>query len=86
MVEMLKQHGVSERRSCQLSGISRTGTRYHSRKQDAELSEKLRTSAQRHPRYGYRIVWAVLRREGFEVNHKRVHRLWRTGKLSLPLR
>ena len=27
------------------------------------------------PRYGYRRVWALLRREGFETNKKRVHRL-----------
>ena len=30
-----------------------------------------------HPRYGYRRIWALLRREGWRVNRKRVHRLWR---------
>lgn len=83
---MLKQRGVSERRSCQLAGISRTATRYLSHKQDQELIERLHALAHKHPRYGYRRAWALLRREGFKINHKRVHRLWRAAKLSLPLR
>jgi putative transposase len=36
------------------------------------------------PRYGYRRVWAMLRREGWRVNKKRVHRLWRVEGLKVP--
>jgi len=36
------------------------------------------------PRYGYRRVWALLRREGWTVNKKRVHRLWREEGLKVP--
>jgi putative transposase len=36
------------------------------------------------PRYGYRRVWAMLRREGWRVNIKRVHRLWREEGLKVP--
>jgi transposase InsO family protein len=36
------------------------------------------------PRYGYRRVWALLRREGSETNKKRVHRLWREAGLKVP--
>jgi putative transposase len=36
------------------------------------------------PRYGYRRVWAMLRREGWRVNKKRVHRLWRREGLKVP--
>ncbi len=36
------------------------------------------------PRYGYRRVWALLRREGWPVNKKRVHRLWRQESLKVP--
>jgi transposase InsO family protein len=36
------------------------------------------------PRYGYRRVWALLRREGWEVNKKRVQRLWREADLKIP--
>lgn len=38
----------------------------------------------RHPRYGYRRIWALLRREGWRVNRKRVHRLWRKQGLKVP--
>ncbi len=35
------------------------------------------------PRYGHRRVWALLRREGWEVNKKRVQRLWREADLKV---
>lgn len=38
----------------------------------------------RHPRYGYRRVWALLRSDGFAVNRKRVYRLWRKEGLKVP--
>lgn len=37
-------------------------------------------------RYGYRRVGAMLRDEGFAVNHKRVERLWRREGLTVPAR
>jgi len=37
-----------------------------------------------HPRYGYRRIWALLRREGRGVNRKLVHRLWRQQGLKVP--
>ena len=77
---------VSERRSCQLVGISRHGVRYESRRSDSALLEKLKAIAEKHPRYGYRRACALLSRDGNEVNHKRVHRVWQEAKLSLPLR
>src|SRR5947207_5290377 len=38
----------------------------------------------RHPRYGYRRIWALLRSEGWMLNRKRVHRLWRQEGLKVP--
>jgi len=35
-------------------------------------------------RYGYRRVTALLRREGWRVNHKRVERLWRREGVKVP--
>jgi len=32
-----------------------------------------------YPRYGYRRIWAMLRREGWRVSRKRVQRLWKGG-------
>jgi len=36
------------------------------------------------PRFGYRRIWALLRREGWRVNRKRVWRLWRQQGLKVP--
>jgi putative transposase len=85
-VGILKGLKVSERRSCQLAGISRHGVRYESRRSDGALVEKLQAIADEHPRYGYRRACALLNRSGDEVNHKRVHRLWQEARLCLPLR
>lgn len=53
---------------------------------DDGVAGRLAMLAQQHPRYGYRRVWALLRREGWGVNRKRVHRLWRTAQLQVPKR
>ena len=39
-----------------------------------------------HPRYGYRRIWALLRREGWRINRKRAYRLWRKQGLKVPRR
>ena len=45
---------------------------------------RIRQLAREHPRYGYRRITALLRREGWSVNRKRVHRLWRREGLRVP--
>jgi transposase InsO family protein len=40
--------------------------------------------ARQHPRYGYRRITALLRQEGWQVNRKRVQRLWREQGLKVP--
>ena len=40
--------------------------------------------ATRFGRYGYRRITALLRREGWRVNHKRVERIWRQEGLKVP--
>ena len=42
--------------------------------------------ATRYGRYGYRRITAMLRREGWQVNHKRVERIWRKEGLKVPQR
>lgn len=42
--------------------------------------------ARRKRRRGYRLAHRQLRKEGVQVNHKRVHRLWKTSGLSVPAR
>jgi putative transposase len=38
----------------------------------------------KHPRYGYRRIWALLRREGYRVNRKRIYRLWKREGYRVP--
>jgi transposase InsO family protein len=91
-VAALVEGGVSERLACQLVGLARSTYRYQARcssqsqQSEQRLREKIRTLAQQHRRFGYRRVTALLRRGGEAVNHKRVWRIWRVEKLSLPRR
>jgi putative transposase len=48
--------------------------------------ERLHTFAKKRRRRGYRLAYRELRRDGFGVNHKRVHRLWKREGLSVPPR
>ena len=80
--------GVSERRACLLTSQHRSSQRYRRRllPEEALLRERLQLLARRHPRYGYRRIHAILRREGWACNRKRVQRLWRDEGLRLPAR
>jgi putative transposase len=81
------ERGVSERHACALVAANRATVQYQARPRANDgLVGRLAILAQRHPRYGYRRVWALLRREGWMVNRKRVHRLWRTAQLQVPKR
>jgi transposase InsO family protein len=46
----------------------------------------MRALSRRHRRYGYRRIWALLRRDGWRVNRKHVQRLWREEGLQVPRR
>jgi putative transposase len=74
----MKQAGLGERRACALLGLGRSTYRYHGgRADDPALRQRLRELAVARRRFGYRRLHALLRREGFRVNHKRVYRLYR---------
>jgi len=77
---------VSERQACRVLEQPRSSQRHVSTKvgKDAALVEKMIILSRENPRYGYRRVWALLRREGWAVNKKRVQRLWREAGLKVP--
>ena len=52
--------------------------------EEAALRARIKQLARNKRRYGYRRVWMTLRREGWVVNHKRVHRICKELGLSLP--
>lgn len=81
------QHQASERRVCRALGVHRSLVRYASRRRELEgLSEALEKHACDRPRFGYRRLTVMLRREGFAVNHKRVYRLYRAAGLAVRRR
>lgn len=82
------QYGLSERRACRLVGVGRSTLRYRPRgRADEEaLRQRLRVLAAERPRFGYRRLHALLRREGVYVNHKRIERLYREDGLAVRRR
>ena len=75
---------VSERRACRLIELSRTSHRYQStRTDDPVLRRRLGELAAARPRFGYRRLCVLLRREGWVVNQKRVYRIYREEGLEV---
>ena len=78
--------GVSERRACKVLEQPRSSQRYKAKMQGDE--ERLRAEiiklACEYGRYGYRRITALLHRDGWRVNHKRVERIWRQEGLKVP--
>jgi putative transposase len=80
--------GLTERRACRITGQNRSTQRHRGPRRDRDdaLRRRLREVAREHPRWGYRRAWALLRTEGWEVNRKRIQRLWREEGLRVPPR
>ena len=82
----MEQFDVSERRICRALSQPRSTQRYLPRVRDDEalLTERMIELATKYGRYGYSRITALLQREGFQINHKRVERLWRKEGLKVP--
>jgi putative transposase len=78
--------GVSQRRACRVLGQARSSQRKEPRRKEGEqeLVRRMLELVRRHPRFGYRRIGGLLRREGFRVNRKRVWRRWRQQGLKVP--
>jgi putative transposase len=78
---------VSERRACRLAGAPRSSYRYRSVAADqTPLRLRLRDLAATRVRYGYRRLHVLLRREGWQINHKRVYRRYREEGLAIRVK
>lgn len=80
-----EERGLSERAACRLVGQPRGTQRYVGRGPDAgsALRRRIGELSREYPRFGYRRVSALLRREGWEINRKRVHRIWKQEGLQI---
>ena len=80
-------HHVSQRRACRALGFARSTQRYRSRRPPRpELRQRLQTLALLKPRWGYRRLHWLLRREGWTVNRKCVQRVYREEGLGVQHR
>jgi len=83
----MNEKGYSQRRACALAGIDpRVYRRRSSRPDDAELRARLKGLASERRRFGYRRLHILLKREGWQVNWKRLYRLYKEEGLTVRKR
>lgn len=82
---MVSEKKVSERRACRWVGISRNALQepVAVRENDMALKERIETLAHQHKQWGVLKIHRRLRKQGEQVNHKRVRRLYRLSGLNL---
>ncbi len=79
--------GVSQRRACKAVGQPRSTQRLAApvpSPEEQQVREWLRAFSKRRPRWGWRRAAKGLRREGWQINDKKVRRLWRDEGLRVP--
>lgn len=87
VVHTRQKLGTSERRTCRVVGVARSTLQYRPNpKDDDALRLALIRLAKKYGRYGYRKISELLQAEGWQLNHKKVERLWREEGLQLPER
>jgi putative transposase len=80
-------YGVSQRRACQTIGVDRSSVRYRRRRpDDGAIRARLRELATLRRRFGYRRLHILLHREGMEMNHKKLRRLYAEERLQVRRR
>lgn len=79
---------VSERWACEVISQPRMTQRYEPKQPDKDkaLTAEIIRLAKKHKRYGYRMITAKLRQDDWDVNHKRVQRIWQKEGLQVPYR
>ncbi len=80
------KRGLSQRCACTLFSVARSALSYESRllTKDASVLVAMRGLARQYPRFGYRRIAILLRREGFPMSFDRAWRLWRSASLQVP--
>jgi len=81
----LKRYGVKVRRIKELFGIPKSSLyKMLKDKEDKEhtLIERIKNIAYEFPFYGYRRIHIALKRDGFNINHKKVYRIYRLLSLE----
>lgn len=86
MAHVTQVLAVSERRACRTLGVARSTVRYEAAQADDEaaLVAALADLKQRHPAWGYKKMTRHLRTQGWQVNPKRILRLWQAHGWQVP--
>jgi putative transposase len=78
---------VSQRRACRTIGVERTSIRYRSRRPDDHvIRARLHELAAVRRRFGWRRLRVLLSREGIQMNHKKLRRLYVEERLQVRRR
>ena len=87
VAHLMNVHQVSQRRACEVLQIDRSSLRYLSRRgDDIELRDAIKRVSRERRRFGCRRIHVMIAREGFEVNHKKVRRIYTEEKLQVRRR
>jgi putative transposase len=87
VAHLIAAHRLSERRACRLADLNLSTWQYQPRgKERPSLRGRIKALAYERRRFGYRRIHAVLRREGWRVNHKVVHRIYTEEGLQVRKR
>lgn len=82
---LIDKYQISKVRSCRVINFPLSSFRYQFKaQQDLRLIDRMKYWAEQRPRYGHPRIHEKLKRDGFEVNHKKTERLYyNVLKLSL---
>lgn len=86
-LEVVSAGMCSQRKACQMLGLARSTFRYRRRAPtpaEEQSRKRLRELSAKYPRYGYRRIGALLRREGWRVGKRHIQRLRRQAGLRVP--
>lgn len=95
MQHIITQFGLSIRQACKAVSLSRSVYAYQpDTSRDEPVIAALQTAVEHYPRYGFKKLFCILRRQGYRWNHKRIYRVYcllklnlrRKGKQRLPCR
>ena len=86
VLDLQERYRASELKVCRVVRQHRSTQRHPAKVASmvGRLRRRFREIAAEHIRSGRRMAYRLMRREGWLVNHKRVHRLWREEGLQGP--
>jgi putative transposase len=79
---MVREERLPVSRACKLISLPRSQYYYKSLKDDTAVIDALHKLSADHPTYGFRKLFAYLRRDGHDRNHKKVYRVYRQLKMN----